>query len=444
MAPTDGAVGPTALADGQRAAAMPHAGSVSIVALKLSGLRTEGRYGLRVMRMPYRPFVLSPAHTGTARTVRRQWDLIRGGMPMDNKTVLNATHRDMGARMVPFGGWDMPVHYGSQIEEHHAVRTDAGMFDVCHMTVVDLRGDQVRPFLGHLLANDVGKLKAPGKALYSCMLREDGGVIDDLIVYFLAEDWFRMVVNAATTDKDLAWIRRHAEGYAVDVDARYDVGMIAVQGPNARSRAAALLPDALRDAALALKPFNAAYAADWFVARTGYTGEDGFELMLPESQVVALWRALADAGVRPCGLGARDTLRLEAGMNLYGNDMDEDVTPLESGLSWTVAWEPAGRDFIGRSALEKRKAAGTLASFTGLVLEGKGVLRGHQKLFAGEREVGQITSGGFSPTLERSIAMARVAADAGDAIEVDIRGRRLPVRRVKMPFARNGKACIES
>ena len=333
---------------------------------------------------------------------------------MDKKTVLNETHRDMGARMVPFGGWDMPVNYGSQIEEHHAVRRDAGMFDICHMTVIDLRGARVRAFLQHLLANDVGKLKTPGKALYSCMLQADGGVIDDLIVYFLSEDWFRMVVNAATTEKDVAWIQAEAKAYDVAVEPRYDVGMIAVQGPNARARAEALLPADVRADAMALKPFSAAHAGDWFIGRTGYTGEDGFELMLPEAETPALWRALADAGVKPCGLGARDTLRLEAGMNLYGSDMDETLTPLESGLGWTVAWEPAERDFIGRSALEKQKSAGSLATFTGLVLEGKGVLRGHQKIFDGEREVGEITSGGFSPTLERSIAMARLAADAGD------------------------------
>ena len=362
---------------------------------------------------------------------------------MDKKTVLNDTHRDMGARMVPFGGWDMPVHYGSQIEEHHAVRRDAGMFDVCHMTVVDLRGAQVRPFLRHLLANDVGKLKVPGKALYSCMLKPDGGVIDDLIVYFLSDDWFRMVVNAATTDKDLAWIEAQAKAFDVQVAPRLDLGMVAVQGPHARAKAEALLPDELRADAMALKPFSAAHAGEWFVGRTGYTGEDGFEIMLPERDTPALWRALAGAGVRPCGLGARDTLRLEAGMNLYGNDMDESQSPLVSGLTWTVAFEPAEREFIGRSALEKQQAAGSLATFTGLVLDGKGVLRDHQRLYDGEREVGEITSGGFSPTLERSIAMARIAADAGDALTVDMRGRRLPVHRVKMPFVRNGKLCTE-
>lgn len=362
---------------------------------------------------------------------------------MDKKTILNETHRQMGARMVPFGGWDMPVHYGSQLEEHHAVRQDAGMFDISHMTVVDLRGPGTRPFLRRLLANDVDKLKTPGRALYSCMLGTDGGVIDDLIVYFVTEDWFRMVVNAATTDTDLVWIGEHAAGFDVEVRPRRDLGMIAVQGPQARERAQALLPDDLRAAAMALKPFNAAQAGDWFVGRTGYTGEDGFEIMLPEIDTPGLWADLAAACVRPCGLGARDTLRLEAGMNLYGHDMDETQSPLVSGLTWTVAFEPAERTFIGRSALEKQQAAGSLAAFTGLVLEGKGVLRDHQALYDGERAVGEITSGGFSPTLDRSIAMARVAADAGDALTVDIRGRRLPVRRVKMPFVRKGKACIE-
>jgi aminomethyltransferase len=361
---------------------------------------------------------------------------------MDKKTILNETHRQMGARMVPFGGWDMPVHYGSQIEEHHAVRRDAGMFDVSHMTVVDLRGPRVREFLRYLLANDVGKLKGPGKALYSCMLREDGGVIDDLIVYFLDEGWFRAVVNAATTEKDLAWMEQRSGEFDVAVGPRFDLGMVAVQGPNARAKALPLLPERLRDPAEALKPFSAAYDGDWFVGRTGYTGEDGFEVMLPETEIPAFWKALADAGVAPCGLGARDTLRLEAGMNLYGSDMDESLTPLAAGLAWTVAFEPSERDFIGRAALEMQRTAGNLPDFIGVVLEGKGVLRGHQRLFDGDRDVGEITSGGFSPTLERSIGMARVDADAGEALTVDIRGRRLPVRRVRMPFVRHGEARI--
>jgi len=363
-------------------------------------------------------------------------------MSADRKTVLNGVHREMGARMVPFGGWDMPVHYGSQIEEHHAVRRDAGMFDVSHMTVVDLRGAQVRAFLSHLLANDVAKLQVPGKALYSCMLRPDGGVIDDLIVYYLAEDWFRMVINAGTTEKDIAWLQQQAPAFGVEVAPRFELGMIAVQGPQARAKALELMDEPLREAAAGLKPFNAASDDHWFVARTGYTGEDGFEIVLPENEAEALWRKLAQAGVRPCGLGARDTLRLEAGMNLYGQDMDEKVTPLASGLGWTVAMADQ-RDFIGRAALEAQKTGGDIPQFCGLVLEGRGVLRSHQKLFDGEREVGEITSGGFSPTLERSIGMARVAADAGDDLTVDIRGRKLPLRRVKMPFVRNGQPQTE-
>ncbi|HHI77596.1 MAG TPA: glycine cleavage system aminomethyltransferase GcvT [Gammaproteobacteria bacterium] len=362
-------------------------------------------------------------------------------MGAEKKTVLNAVHREMGARMVPFGGWDMPVHYGSQIEEHHAVRRDAGMFDVCHMTVIDLRGPRVREFLSHLLANDVAKLKTPGKALYSCMLNPEGGVIDDLIVYYMADDWFRMVVNAGTTEKDIAWISNRALDYDVRVEPRFDLGMIAVQGPQARDKALPLLPEGLRGQAAELPPFQAATDGRWFVGRTGYTGEDGFEIVLPESETEALWRALAEAGVRPCGLGARDTLRLEAGMNLYGQDMDETVSPLASGLAWTVAMKNE-RDFIGRPALEAERAAGGIPRFTGVLLEGRGVLRGHQKIFDGEREVGEITSGGFSPTLERSIGFARVAADAGDALSVEIRGKRLPLRQVRLPFVRHGQPQI--
>ncbi len=362
---------------------------------------------------------------------------------MGKRTILFDAHNEMGARIVPFGGWDMPLHYGSQLEEHHQVRRDAGMFDVCHMTVVDLRGERVREFLQKLLANDVARLKTPGKALYSCMLNEAGGVIDDLIVYYMDDQWFRMVVNAGTTEKDLAWINAQAPAFGVEVNPRFDLAMVAVQGPNAREKCIPLLPEALRDAAAALGVFFAAGEGDWFVARTGYTGEDGFEVMLPEGEAVAFWKALAAAGVAPCGLGARDTLRLEAGMNLYGSDMDEDTSPLEAGLNWTIAWEPADRDFIGRGPLEERRGSPENRRFVGLVLEGRGVLRNHQQLFVGDEPVGEITSGGFSPTLQRSIALARITRDSGDTVEVEMRGRRVPARVVKAPFVRNGKACIE-
>nr|WP_294041855.1 glycine cleavage system aminomethyltransferase GcvT [Thiolapillus sp.] len=260
--------------------------------------------------------------------------------------------------------------------------------------------------------------------------------------WLAADDWYRMVINAATTEKDIAWMERQAEGADVAIQPRRDLGMIAIQGPKAREKTLPLLPDDLREAAGQLGPFHAATNGEWFVGRTGYTGEDGFEVLLPENQVVALWNALAEAGVRPCGLGARDTLRLEAGMNLYGADMDEDTSPLESGLAWTVPLGNLERDFIGRSALVVQKVSGNLPLFTGLLLEGKGVLRNHQKLYEGEREVGEITSGGFSPTLQRAIGLARISADAGDGITVDIRGRKLPVRLVRPPFVRNGKSCI--
>ena len=295
---------------------------------------------------------------------------------MGKRTPLYDTHLARGARMVDFGGWDMPVHYGSQVEEHHAVRRGAGMFDVSHMCAVDLRGGRTREFLAGLLANDVGRLTERGKALYSCMLREDGGVLDDLIVYFLEDGWFRLVVNAGTAEKDIAWISGHAAGYGVEVTPRRDLALVAVQGPNARDKAAACLPASCREPAMALGPFYAAPCGEWLVARTGYTGEDGFEVILPAGEVVAFWNALAAAGVTACGLGARDTLRLEAGMNLYGSDMDESVTPLESGLAWTVAMTD-DRDFIGRAALEAQKSAGVQRRLVGLLLEGRGVLRAH-------------------------------------------------------------------
>ncbi|GAP65660.1 glycine cleavage system aminomethyltransferase T [Mizugakiibacter sediminis] len=358
---------------------------------------------------------------------------------MTRQTVLNATHRALGAKMVDFGGWDMPLNYGSQIEEHHAVRRDAGMFDVSHMTVVDLTGANVRPLLRKLLANSVDKLKTPGKALYSCMLNADGGVIDDLIVYYLAEDFFRVVVNAATRDKDLAWIAAQAQPFGVAVRERADLAMIAVQGPNARAKVFGLLSPEARAGAEKLGKFVACEGDGLFIARTGYTGEDGFEIMVPETQAVALWNRLKDAGVAPAGLGARDTLRLEAGMNLYGQDMDETVTPYEAGLAWTVALDE-GRDFIGRPALEREKAQGSKRAMVGLVMDEKGVLRHGQKVLTARGE-GEILSGTFSPTLGKAIAFARIPAGDPGAVRVDIRGREVPVRIVKYPFVRDGRPC---
>ncbi|MBL8486518.1 MAG: glycine cleavage system aminomethyltransferase GcvT [Rhodocyclaceae bacterium] len=358
---------------------------------------------------------------------------------MGNRTPLHDTHVAAGAKIVDFAGWDMPIHYGSQIAEHHAVRRDAGMFDVSHMLAIDLEGPEARPWLRRLLANDVGRLGAAGKALYSCMLRDDGGVIDDLIVYFLSPTRYRIVVNAGTADKDLAWMRARAEGAGLMLVPRRDLAMIAVQGPRARERFWAAFP-ALRAATEPLAAFQGGEADGWFVARTGYTGEDGFEVTVPAAAAPAAWHALQAAGVTPCGLGARDTLRLEAGMNLYGQDMDEAVGPVESGLAWTVDLRDADRDFVGRRALAARPPERQLV---GLVLEDKGILRAHQRVICGAGE-GETTSGSYAPTLDRSVALARVpvAVRPGDEALVEVRGKMLRARVVRPPFARHGKAMI--
>jgi aminomethyltransferase len=371
--------------------------------------------------------------------------------------------------MVEFSGWKMPINYGSQIEEHHHVRNDAGMFDVSHMTVVDITGAEARPYLRRLLANDVDKLTTQGRALYSCMLNDRGGVLDDLICYFMNPGHYRLVVNAATRDKDLAWMSAQTGGTDVIINELHGQAMIAVQGPNARQLASEVLKkewltESDVERVIALKPFSAVQCGELFVARTGYTGEDGFEIVLPDATAVRLWYALAAAGVHPCGLGARDTLRLEAGMNLYGQDMDETVTPLESALGWTISLT-GERDFIGRGALVAQQDAGVQSRLVGLVLSGRGVLRPGQAVRAGSPEAdlaegseegqedgqkdreknstpgGAVTSGSFSPTLSAAIAFARIPA--GDALtcEVDVRGKWLRARIVRPPFVRHGKAC---
>jgi aminomethyltransferase len=363
---------------------------------------------------------------------------------MLKKTVLNSAHRALGARMVDFGGWDMPVNYGSQIEEHNAVRNNCGMFDVSHMCPVDVTGPDVRTFLSRLVANDVAKLQVSGKALYAAMLNEAGGVIDDLIIYFLTESRFRIVVNAGTAEKDLAWMQAKVAEWKLDVtisqrrDGDNTLAIIAVQGPNARQKVWETLPQT-KTATEGLKAFFAAEVDQYFIASTGYTGEDGYEIMLPSGEAENLWNALIKAGVTPCGLGARDTLRLEAGMNLYGQDMDETVSPLDAGLAWTVAMKD-DRNFVGKSALT---AAGQKQQFLGLVLLDRGVLRGHQQVITKQGN-GEITSGSFSPTLQQSIALARLplGVQIGDEVAVDIRGKALKAKVVKPVFARNGKAVI--
>jgi len=360
---------------------------------------------------------------------------------MNKRTPLYELHLEMGAKMVDFGGWDMPLRYGSQIEEHHQVRQGVGMFDVSHMTVVDVTGAGTRALLQYLFANDVDRLKTPGKALYTCMLNTQGKVLDDLIIYYMRDDWYRIIFNASTRDKDLAWVKQHAPNFDVTITEQADAAMIAVQGPGAEQAVCQVLADFDVDAIRSLKPFNALEQGDYFIARTGYTGEDGYEIIVPDALAPQLWSRLHAAGVTPIGLGARDSLRLEAGMNLYGSDMDEQTSPLEAGLSWTIAWEPAERDFIGRTALEQQKKQGVDNKFVGLLLEGKGVLRSHQKVVLDDGSEGEITSGGFSPTLQRSIAFARVPAGIGEQCNVDIRGKQIPASVVKTVFVRHGKAC---
>jgi aminomethyltransferase len=338
----------------------------------------------------------------------------------------------------------MPLHYGSQLEEHHKVRNDAGMFDVSHMLAVDINGEAARSFLRCLVANNIDKLTQPGKALYTCMLNPEGGVIDDLIIYFLNETHFRMVVNAGTADSDMEWVlaRRDDMAPGLEITPRRDLAMIAVQGPNARAKVWRVIAGS-QPATENLKLFQAVLYDKYFIARTGYTGEDGFEIMLPSLDAANFWNALSAAGVAPAGLGARDTLRLEAGMNLYGQDMDQRTSPLESGLGWTVDMK-TDRDFIGRKALMETPVKRQLI---GLIMLDRGVLRSHQKVATSLEkggEEGEITSGGFSPTLDKSIALARLPLEtaAGDEVNVIVRDKMLRAKVVKYPFVRNGKVLV--
>ena len=365
---------------------------------------------------------------------------------MSSKTALFQQHIDCGAKMVDFHGWMLPINYGSQLEEHHHVRNDAGMFDVSHMTVVDIEGDESKAFLQYLLANDVGKLTLSGKALYSAMLNEAGGVIDDLIVYYFSETSYRMVVNSATREKDLNWINQQATSYKVTITEKAELSMIAVQGPNAEEKVAKVLPQWVSAAQIQqvslMKPFYGLQAKDLFIATTGYTGEKGYEILLNSSQASALWQDLLDTGVKPAGLGARDTLRLEAGMNLYGADMDEQISPLAANMAWTISWQPENREFIGRTALSKLKQTET-QQLVGLVMTDKGVLRGGQKILTKHGE-GVITSGTFSPTLGYAIALARVPkqVEIEDIVQVEMRKKQLDAKVVKPNFVRFGSALV--
>jgi aminomethyltransferase len=356
-----------------------------------------------------------------------------------SKTPLHSQHEALGAKIVDFGGWALPVNYGSQIDEHHAVRNNCGMFDVSHMTVSDVTGPQTLPFLSKVLANDIAKISAAsGRALYSCMLNQDGGVIDDLIVYYIDDKHCRLVTNAGTNEKDMTWLKQHATAFDIKFEERPELALIAIQGPNALQVCTQVLPSELALVAASLSRFQGGFAGQEFIGRTGYTGEDGVELIVSAELANSLWSALVDAGVQACGLGARDTLRLEAGMALYGNDLDERHTPLESGLKWTLKLDDQ-RNFIGKQALIDSNSEDTLV---GLILLDRGVLRGHQEVFIGDRRIGEITSGTFSPSLEQSIGLARVSLPLkiGDQVEIVVRSKRLMAIVAKYPFIKNGQA----
>ncbi|PIQ42962.1 MAG: glycine cleavage system protein T [Gammaproteobacteria bacterium CG11_big_fil_rev_8_21_14_0_20_46_22] len=360
---------------------------------------------------------------------------------MSKKTPLHQAHEQAGAKLVDFHGWTLPIHYGSQIEEHHAARQDAGMFDVSHMTIVDFTGAELEDFLRRLVTNDVAKI-VPGQALYTVMCNEQAGIIDDLIIY-KREQGYRLILNAATFDDDMAWLEKQAANVDIDYQVRSDLAMLAVQGPAAREKAAKALPKVIVDQASALKPFYFTESGDVFVARTGYTGEDGFEVVMPAAEIEHFWNACLTSDIKPCGLGARDTLRLEAGLNLYGNDMDLSHHALESNVAWTVAFVPENRDFIGRSALEMLKAKGGYPALLGLVLLDRGVLREHLSVFKDGKQIGETTSGTFSPTLQKGVAFARIHAAPGDTVQVEVRNKLLNARVVKLPFVRKGKIMIE-
>ena len=369
------------------------------------------------------------------------------------RTPLYECHRELGARMVSFAGWEMPVQYTGVIEEHRAVRGAAGLFDVSHMGEVRVRGAGAESFLQRLTPNDVAQL-APGRAHYSGLLTDRGTYVDDLLIYRLAADDFLVVVNASNAARDLAWIREHgpdpegAEGAApadleiADEGDRF--ALLALQGP----RALAILEPLASPGVAGLRYYGflrgEVAGVPAILSRTGYTGEDGFELYLEPEGAPEVWRRLLAAGAPyglvPAGLGARDTLRLEAAMALYGHEIDERTTPLEAGLSWVVKLGKG--DFLGRAPLLEQSEQGVRRTLVGFSVEGRGIARQGHGVLSGGEAVGEVTSGTWSPTLEKAIGMAYVPpalAAPGTPLELDVRGRKLPAAVVELPFYRRQK-----
>lgn len=347
------------------------------------------------------------------------------------KTALSHLHDEAGARIVEFAGWDMPLHYGSQLQEHHAVRERAGCFDVSHMAVVDVP-ESSELLLCRLLVGDIRTLNA-GQAIYTLMLNDHGGIVDDLIAYRRLNG-FRLVINAGTTQKDLAWIRdRETElGVAAHITHRDDMCIVAVQGPHAVAKVSAILDfENLAE----LPSFSFAELGSYFIARTGYTGEDGVEIICPAQVACELWTALVENGVAPCGLGARDSLRLEAGLNLYGHDMSEDTHPLECRVAWTIDWRDVRRRFIGRNAIEKIHVEGSARKLVGMRLTERGVPR-EGCIVRTDAGAGVVTSGSFSPTLQCGIALARVPQASRGRARIEVRKRAIAAKTARLPFVR--------
>lgn len=360
---------------------------------------------------------------------------------MGLRTPLYDMHLALGAKMVDFNGWDMPLHYGSQVEEHHHVRNECGVFDISHMSIFDIQGDQAQAFLQHLLSNDVALLSTIGRAQHSLLLNEQGGVIDDALV-FRTDTGYRLVSNAITRERVQNWLEQHTQTFACTVIWRNDLCLFSIQGPLARERLASILSSTRANLIQKLQHHEAAVDGDWLISCTGYTGEDGIEIMLPAQQAIDFINELVGAGIAPIGIGARDTLRLEAGFNLYGLDVDEQVSPLTANMDELICWQPESRDFIGRNALQAQLDNGICEKLVGLVLEERGVLRAGQPVRINNQISGVITSGSFSPTLGKAIALARVPMQTGDRGEVEIRRKWFPVRIVKPRFVRAGKILI--
>jgi len=358
------------------------------------------------------------------------------------KTPLHARHRASGARMVPFGGWDMPVEYSGIVQEHFAVRTRAGLFDVSHMGEIEIAGKDALAAVQRILCNDASKLQV-GQAQYSGLMTAQGTFVDDLLVYRLAAAHFLLVVNASHIGEDYTYIAQHIKpaGDAVAVDASSRYALLAVQGPEALQVVQSLTGVELSSIKYYWFAHGEVAGVRATVSRSGYTGEDGLEIFVPPQSADHVWQAVIEAGrsvdLIPCGLGARDTLRLEAAMRLHGHDIDDTTTPLEADLEWIVGWKK--EDFIGVDVLRRQKASGVRRKIVGFEMLDRGIARHGYDVYVGDREAGTVTSGTQTPFLKKAIGMAYLPVEhtgVGDEFDVDIRGRRTRARVVPMPFYR--------